>query len=107
MCATFVWPACPTGRISVPGRRAVARRGSVVAGRPRYDVRFADGVLETDDPAEIAAVRTALRSARGQIVELRADAPPAAATEASPQALSAALGRLMAEIARNEELDAL
>ena len=108
MCATFVWSASPGARLSVPGRRAVARHGKVIPGRPRYDVVFGqDGTLETNDADEVLAVRTAMRSARGQIQELSHVAAPIGMVEVTDAALAAAIERLIRAIRRDEELDQL
>jgi len=107
MCAVFTWPACPDGRISVPGRRAAGRGGRVVPGRPRYDVQFVGSMLDTENVDEVAAVRRVLATARGEIKELSVDGPVVGTVEATPQALAVAIERLTRAIARDEELDQL
>lgn len=107
MCAVFVWTGSPDGRISVPGRRATARNGRVIPGRPRYDVRFVDGTLDTNNPDEVAAVRRAMRTARGEIREVKSDGPVTGTVEATPQTLAAAIERIIKAIRRDEELDQL
>lgn len=107
MCAVFLWPACPDGRIAVPGRRAAACGGKVVPGRARCDVRFAHGILDTENEDEVRAVRHAMATARGEIRELSVDGPVVGTVEALPQALAVAIERLVKAIRRDEELDQL
>jgi len=108
MCALFVWSASPGARISVPGRRAVARNGRVMPGRPRYDVVFGqDGALETSDVDEVLAVRLAMPFAHGAIQEISGTTAPVGVVEVSEATLAAAIERLIKAIRRDEELDQL
>ena len=68
---------------------------------------FVGGELDTDDPAEVAAVRRAMLTARGEIKEIGPDQPAVGQVEATPAALDAALVRTLRARWRDEELDQL